>query len=383
MKAVFINNNVYGLLNFRPEVINSFRDNNWEIIVVLPNEDLKNNSKRSFPKGWKVYATDMQANGMNPFKDLRYLKSLISILKKEKPDIVVTYTVKPNIYGSIACAYCHIPNIAMLAGLGFLFKGNDLKKKIGRTLYKFAINLAKKVIVLNKSNYEQLLLTGFIDKSKLIWLKGGEGVNLEKYPFKPKSYKTVRFLMVARLLYDKGYREFIEAASIVKNKNFKIEFELLGRTAYSSPMGVPQEVLEKDIKSGIVKYLGVSNDVPSYLNREGTIVVIPSKYLEGLNRSLMEACATGCPIITTNIPGCQETVNVGINGFLVPKGDSEKLAEAMIKIIELSPEQREHMSIESRKLAEQKFDVNDVIKQYHEEFSKILNGKALNRNLNN
>lgn len=372
MKVIFIDNGVYALLNFRKDIIQSFIDEGWDVTVVLTASDLKTESIKRIPNKCKVYGPDMAANGMNPFKDLKYVRQLISIFKKEKPDIVLTYTAKPNIYGATACRICHVPCIAMMPGLGFLFEGSGLTKKLGRMLYKFAMKMASKVIVLNKSNYDMLVSIGFVDQTKLVWLKGGEGVDLKKYKSKKKNYDTVRFLMIARLLYDKGYQEYIDAARIVKEKYPNIVIEILGGTAFTSPMGVPEKTLESDIHDGNVKYLGVTNDVPSFINRNGTVMVIPSKYLEGLNRSLMEACAAGCPIITTDIPGCRETVIEGVNGYLIPKGDSEKLAEAMIKMIELTPEQRERMSSESQKLAEAKFDVRHVIDRMKGLVSEVL-----------
>lgn len=364
MKAIFIDNHIGAFLNFRQEVVSSFEKDGWEVAIILPSEDLKTIYMQNMPSHWKIHGLNLARDGVNPIKDFVYIKELISVFKKEKPDIVMTYTVKPNIYGSIACTVCGIPCLSMMAGLGFLFEGNGLKKKLGRALYKFAVKKTKKVTVLNKSNYDQLISANFINPDNLILLEGGEGVDLKKYSRKETNYDDVRFLMIARLIYDKGYQEYVDAARIVKQKYPNVKIELLGAPWYASPMGVPMEVLEKDMKEGAITYLGETTDVPSYMNRPGTVIVIPSKYLEGLNRSLMEACSMGCPIITTDIPGCRETINKGKNGFLIPKGNSEKLAQAMIKMIELSPKERVAMALESRRLAEQKFDVNHVIDTY-------------------
>lgn len=360
-------------MNFRKDVVSSFEKDGWDVSIILPSEDLKTIYMQNMPSHWKVFGLGLARDGVNPIKDFVYIKELISVFKKEKPDIVMTYTVKPNIYGAIACAVCGIPCLSMMAGLGFLFEGNGLKKKLGRALYKFAVKKTKKVTVLNKSNYDQLISANFINPDNLVLLEGGEGVDLKKYSRKETNYDDVRFLMIARLIYDKGYQEYVDAARIVKQKYPSVRIELLGAPWYASPMGVPKDVLEKDIKEGAITYLGETTDVPSYMRRPGTVIVIPSKYLEGLNRSLMEACSMGCPIITTDIPGCRETINKGKNGFLIPKGSSEKLAEAMIKMIELSPEARVVMAHESRRFAEQKFDVNNVIDTYKKLTSDILN----------
>lgn len=371
MKAIFINNNIYGLLQFRKDVIISLENEGWDISIIIPDNEVNSDNYKKIPESWHIYAVKLDANSINPINDLSYLKSLISIFRKVRPDIVMTYTVKPNIYGALACSYCKIPCICMMAGLGYLFEGNGIKKRIGQILYKFAMDKADKVVVLNKPNYDRLLAIKFIKPSKLIWLEGGEGVNLQNYPQVDTTYRNVRFLMVARLLYDKGYNEFVQAAGIVRQKYPESKFEILGGPDFTSKMGVPRDVLEKDKKDGIVKFLGVTDDVPSFMSDPDTVVVIPSKYLEGLNRSLMEACSIGCPIITTDIPGCRETVINDVNGYLVPKGDALALAKAMVKMIELTPDQRKQMAKESRKLAESKFDVNNVISVYRNLISDV------------
>ncbi|MBR4677164.1 MAG: glycosyltransferase [Bacteroidales bacterium] len=180
------------------------------------------------------------------------------------------------------------------------------------------------------------------------------------------------FLMVARVLYDKGYQEYVDAAAIVKQKYPNVGIELLGATDFSSPMGVPKSVLEKDIADGKITYLGVTNDVPSYLRRENVVVVIVSSYREGLNRALMEACAMGKPIITTDIPGCKETVDEGVNGFLVPVKNASALANAMIKYIELSDNEKEKMKQASHQKAIKQFDVKYVLEQYDKIIDEIL-----------
>ncbi len=179
------------------------------------------------------------------------------------------------------------------------------------------------------------------------------------------------FLMVARVLYDKGYQEYVDAASIIRQKYPNVSIELLGATDFSSPMGVPKTVLEKDVADGKLNYLGVTNDVPSYLKRKKVVVVV-SSYHEGMNRALMEALAMGKPIITTNIPGCKEMVDEGVNGFLVPPKDSISLAQAMEKYINLSDEEKDKMKRASYQKAVEQFDVKHVLKRYDEIIEEMI-----------
>ena len=172
--------------------------------------------------------------------------------------------------------------------------------------------------------------------------------------------------MVSRILYDKGYSEYLDAARIIKRKYPDVHFELLGPLDYDSPMGVPKDVFERDQKEGIVKYLGVVPAVNDIVSKENVVMVVPSKYGEGLNRSLMEACAIGRPIITTDIHGCRETVEDGANGYLVGKGDVQSLVSAIERFIQLSEQQKRAMARRSHEIAEDRFDIKKVIKIYDE-----------------
>lgn len=365
MKAIFCNNYLPGQVHFRYEVMKSFSDRGWEVILIVPRHTASDKMIARLDPAWKMYLPEVDCNSKNPLADLKYMVKLYSIYKKEKPDIIFHYTVKPNIYGTLAAKLLGIKNVAMVAGLGYMFDGDSLSKKLGRQLYKFGLSKADKVFALNKSNCETLIGGNYVKPQNLIHLKGGEGVDLNKYPYREMEFKTTRFLMVARLLYDKGYSEYVEAAKIVKQKYPDMEIELLGQLATDSPMGVPEEVVRRDHESGAINYLGETDDVQSYVLRDGVIVVVVSKYLEGLNRSLMEACAMGRPIITTHNPGCKETVNDGINGFLVDAGDPRQLADAMIRFIELPQLKKIEMSIASHKKAVEEFDISKVIEAYN------------------
>lgn len=372
MKVIFCNNYLPGQILFRYDVMESFHQRGWEVVVIVPKATATPALMKKLNPEWKTYLLDIDCNSTNPLGDLKYLNCLRQIYNKEKADIIFHYTIKPNIYGTIAAGLSGTKSVAMLAGLGYMFDGDSAIKRFGRKLYKYSLHKADKVFVLNSANRDVLLNGGFVKPEDLILLNGGEGVNLQKYPYQSMRFTGTRFLMVARVLYDKGYTEFVEAAKIVKKKYPEIKFELLGPLASDSPMGVPEEQVRKDHEAGYIEYLGATDKVTDFVLRDDVVMVVPSKYLEGLNRSLMEACAMGRPIITTSIPGCRETVEEGVNGFLAAPGNSQSLADAMLKFIALPQEEKIRMADASHRKAVETFDVNNVIDTYHKVAADIL-----------
>lgn len=359
-KIIFCDNSLRELLNFRGSVFRHYARQGVEVVLVAPpscSYETENQKIRYIP-------ITMGRSDMNPFADLVYFLQLLRIYHREKPDIIFLYTIKPNIYGTLAARIAGCKRVAMVAGLGYMFTGNGIGKRLGRLLYKIGLRNANRVLVLNRSNREQLVTQKFILPERAILLQGGEGVDLSRFSYVENRFETVRFLMVARVLYDKGYSEYVEAASMVKRQYPDIEFGLLGPLDETSPMAVPRSVVEKDVDEGKIMYFGVTNDVPSYLSRNGVVMVLCSSYGEGLNRSLMEACAMGRPCITTDIPGCRETVDEGINGYLVPQKDAQALADAILRFLALPQSEKQSMSLASRRIAEERFDVRKVIKAY-------------------
>ena len=372
MKILLCDNGMRGLLNFRGAVIRHFLSKGYDVVAVYPKITHEESLICSVPTGCRCVQCSMIPTGMNPVSDVKLFFELLKIYKTEKPDIVFHYTIKPNVYGTLAARCCGVKTVAMVAGLGYIFTGDGFKQRMGRWLYKFGLNKAHRVLTLNRFIYDKLLGVSFARKEQLILLKGGEGVDLSLFDNREDTFGSVRFLMVARVLIDKGYREYIQAAKIVKSIYPGIRIELLGPLDEKSPMGISKEELEKDIVSGTIKYLGVSNNVPAQLCEDGTVVVLPS-YHEGLSMSLIEACAAGRPIITSEIPGCRETVDDGKNGFLVAVKDAESLATAMMKFIELSQDEKQKMARLSREKAENTFDVKYVFDVYDRLINDFLN----------
>lgn len=371
MKILFCDNALTSLINFRSDVISYFLESGCDVVLVAPEIEQNKPMEKNVPNGCKVYTIEMEPVGLNPFKDVAYLGRLLKIYRRELPDIVFHYTIKPNIYGTFAARMCRLKTVAMVAGLGYVFTGNGVLNKICCLLYKSMLLLSHKVISLNKRNYRLLLDKKFVRQRQMVLFGGGEGVNLEHYSYKKSKFDSVTFLMVARILYDKGYDEYVKAARIVKSKYPDAKFKLLGPLDVVSPMGVPREVVNKDVSTGLIEYMGITNDVQSIMGHPNIVSVLPS-YHEGLSRSLMEACAMGKPIITTNIPGCRETVDDEVNGFLVAVREADSLAEAMIRFIELPKEKKIAMGEASHRKALKEFDVNNVLIKYQNIVDELL-----------
>jgi glycosyltransferase involved in cell wall biosynthesis len=371
MKILFCDNALASLINFRSDVISYFLQAGCEVVLVAPKIEENKQMEKVVPIGCKFYNIEMEPVSVNPLKDIAYFGRLLRIYRHELPDIVFHYTIKPNIYGTFAARLCRFKTVAMVAGLGYVFTNNSMLNKIGCLLYKSMLLLSHKVISLNRRNYKLLLDRKFAKKRQMILFDGGEGVNLEQYSYKKSRFDSVTFLMVARILYDKGYDEFVKAAGIVKSKYPDAKFKLLGPLDVVSPMGVPKDIVNKDVDDGLIEYMGITNDVQSIMGHPNVVSVLPS-YHEGLSRSLMEACAMGKPIITTNIPGCKETVDNGVNGFLVAVKRADSLAEAMIKFIELPRDKKIAMSEASYKKALKEFDVNNVLTRYQNIVDELL-----------
>ena len=365
MKILFNNNNTFGLTVFRIDIINHFLECGHEVILVCPVrmvDDLK-----KMPAGAKMIEIKANRASTGIIDNISYLRQLYKIFKAERPDYVFNYTIKPNIYGAFAAKMLGIPNSCMMAGLGYAFSHNDISSYIARTLYRLSMKCTQHIMVLNESNYNTLLEKRLCKKDKILWLKGGEGVNLSNYPFYDNDNDDITFVFIARMIAEKGYRIFVEAAKEVKKQHNQVKFQAIGTFADGSPdasSNITREEVDNDVKNGYIEYLGTFSNMLEVYSKPGSVITIPSYYSEGLNRSLMEACSCGKPIITTNIYGCKETVVDGVNGYLVEPKNVPALVDAITRYIELTPEQRRQMSIESRKLAESRFDIQKVIAVY-------------------
>jgi glycosyltransferase involved in cell wall biosynthesis len=320
MKTIlFSDNHLWALYNFRGGVIRAFLNNGYKIIVVAPiNYDHELDNTISGVEFIPVYLERTSKSILNNFQ---YFTSILKIYRKSKPEIIFHYTVKPIFFGSIAAKIFKIPSVAVFAGLSnVIINKVSLPSSIFRKLLKIVLDFPQRVVFLNTYDYEFMLNEKLINPNKVQLFKGGEGVNLEifKPSFPLKQNANLRFVMVARILYSKGYKEFIEAAQIVKSKFPHVHFILCGEIDKGHPQAVDEKIILKDSMNGNFEYKGRVNNVLEILQKCDCFI-LPSYYTEGMNRSLMEALAVGLPIITTDNRGCKEMVKDKITGFIIQK----------------------------------------------------------------
>ncbi|MCW7553164.1 glycosyltransferase family 4 protein [Endozoicomonas gorgoniicola] len=347
------------LLNFRRELIVSFIDNGYKVHAAAPkvDDDIK---VKLDALGVVVHEVYMQRTGLNPLIDIMYCWSLVRILRDIRPSIFLAYTIKPVIYGSFAAFIAKIPTrFALITGLGFAFtsKVTGLKRlivSISRKLYKAALSRSTHVLFQNPDDRQLFTELGLVNIKKC-GLINGSGVDLQHYQAAPLPSNSV-FLFIGRLLADKGIREFASAARIVKESNPQARFLVAGWID-TNPTAIDQTELEEWINSGTIEFLGKLSDVRPAI-RECSVYVLPS-YREGTPRTVLEAMAMGRPVITTDAPGCRETVIDGRNGYLVPVKAVDELAEAMTRFID-NPALRATMGQESRLIVNDKYDVHKV-----------------------
>lgn len=358
MKVIIIGTLPSSLTNFRGELINETARVVSDVVAMASGASLQEiTAIESMQVRYMDYK--VERSGLNPIKDLKTFFYLRRIFEQEKPDLVLAYTIKPIIWGGLAARFSGVKNFyALVTGLGFAFQKGSFIKSIlmiaVKGLYRSALKCSKGVIFQNPDN-KQLFIEQKLVDSKRCSLVSGSGVDLTHFS-KAELTKEFSFLLIARLLGDKGIREYVKAAEFVKAKYPNAIFNLVGPED-PSPDGISLEEVTAWHGSGAINYHGGTKDVRPYIE-QSNIFVLPS-YHEGMPRTVLEAMAMGRPILTTNVPGCKETVVDGENGWLVDKADVEQLAERMVWFIENQGEWH-RMGDASHKLATEKFDVHKV-----------------------
>ncbi len=363
-KILFVAANARSLIANRGDLIREMKALGHHVHALIPEYDF-------LPEVEELGITwdlvQLSRTGMDPKADLRYYRQLRRFMTDWQPDIVYSYSIKPVIYGSLAARASGVPMVAaMITGMGYLFTGESLKQRMLRhvasSLYRRGLAAADRIFFQNPDDlalFRELSIVGPEDEAK-ITRTNGSGINLERFPSSPPPMppdEPVTFLMIARLLQDKGVREFVRAAEMLRSDYPRAQFLVVGPHDTMLPHALPADELEQWKINGVVSFVGGVKDVRPYLN-ESSVYVLPS-YREGTPRSVLEAMATGRPVITTDTPGCRETVVDWVNGFLVPVKSAEALA-ARMKIFLRQPDLIDVMGRNSLSMAEEKYDVRLV-----------------------
>ncbi len=364
-------NSSWNIINFRTNLINALIQKGYEIIIIAPNDSY---SKELYKLKSTHIPIPIDSKSISPIKDLILLFRYWKILRREKPIAFLSYTIKPNIYGSIAAHILKIPTINNISGLGTTFIHKNLVTHIVKILYRIALYRSHKVFFQNKDDKSIFITSNIVAKNNISLLPGS-GVDLKYfYPNKktPQPHKkSICFLLIARLIWDKGIGEYVEAARIVRQNYPDAKFQILGFINNKNKTAIDPKKLKKWIDEGLIDYLGGSDDVRPYITNSDC-VVLPS-YREGTPRTLLEAAAMGKPLIATDVPGCREVIDAGKNGFLCRARDAKDLAINMINFINLDKSKQIAMGLESRKKVECEFDEKIVIDKYLETLQE-LNG---------
>ena len=335
----------------------------YEVIAVAP---LDAYSSRFAEHGITFKAMPMDNKGTHPVKDSLLILRFVGLFFKLKPACILSYTPKCNIYSSLAAGFLNIPIINNVSGLGTAFIKENLVTKIVKWLYVVSLKKSAKIFFQNNDDLSLFVQLGLV-KAELTGLLPGSGVDVQRFtPLdKPVPNDRFVFLLVARMLKDKGVVEFVNATRLLKLQHPAIECQLLGFLDAKNPTAITSEEMQVWVNEGIVNYLGVSDNVVDYL-RLADCVVLPSYYREGVPRSLLEAASVGKPIITTDAVGCREVVDEGINGFLCEPRSTDDLKAKMEKMLLLPEAERLQMGLKGREKMLKQFDEKIVIKRYVE-----------------
>jgi galacturonosyltransferase len=376
MNILILTNYANGLWLFRKELLIAFLEDGHKVSVSLPPDENVEKLKTIQLNGSKlnIIETPFERRGNNPVKDFGLFKTYMKLLKSENPDVVLTYTIKPNLYGGLACRISRVPYICNITGLGTAIENEGLLSKILLKFYAISMKKAKCVFFQNAGNRDFMNDHNVArNNNKML---PGSGINLSEHPFmeypSDEENGKITFLTVGRIMKDKGIDEYLEAAKTIKERYSNVEFWLVGD--YEDDEREHYEPLIKSLEdNGIIIYYGHSDNVQNFM-AQSHAVVHPS-YHEGLSNVLLEADACGRPVLAGNISGCKETFVDGVSGFAFETKNIQSLVEAMEKFISLSYNERKNMGIAGRRWVEEKFDRNIVLQAYRDELGTLKGDK--------
>lgn len=364
-KVLLLGNHGFVIYNFRKELIQRLLRDGYEVYVSLPYDE-KVDVMISW--GCKFVETNVDRRGTNPATDLKLVGHYVKILKDIKPDVVLTYTIKPNLYGGIACRMLNVPCINNITGLGSGFSGNPALKFLLTNLYKVGLKKSKCVFFQNTEDMNTLLDNKIVKGS--YELIPGSGVNLKEYEFVEfPAEDNLNFIFIGRIMKDKGIDQYLEAAKEVKTKYPMVNFNVIGFIEKSQAHY--NDLINQYDNEGYINYLGYQSDVRPFI-QEASCLIQPSHGGEGLSNVLLETAATGRALIASDIAGCRETIDEGVNGYTFKEKSSESLVNKIEKFISLSYIEKTDMGKKSRKKIENEFDRRIVIESYLKQIKKTL-----------
>jgi len=364
-RIVIASNTSWYIVNYRSNLIRALMRTGYDVTAVAPSDEY---SASFLEIGCQYRPIAMDNKGTNPVKDFRLLLDFYSCFREVRPDCFLGFTIKPNIYGSIAAQMLHIPCINNIAGLGSAFVRRNWLTTVASWLYRIALRRSRLVFFQNEDDRRAFVSARVIAADRSVRLPGS-GVDVTR--FAPADAETsgsgrkFRFLLLGRLLWDKGVKEYVEAARCILRQRTDMEFRILGFAEVANPSAVSRAELCSWDSEGLIRYLGHTLDVRPHI-AEADCVVLPSYYREGVPRSLLEAASMGKPVITTDMPGCRDAVEDGVTGFLVAARDVGGLVERMERMAGLAPEQRRTMGLCGREKMLREFDERIVLNRYVE-----------------
>jgi glycosyltransferase involved in cell wall biosynthesis len=367
-RILCVSNTAFYLHNFRLGLLRTLRDQGFDVSLAAPEDSY---AERLRSEGFRLIPVKhLDRKGSNPLADLRFLLESYRLYKREKPDLVLHFTIKVNVFGAIAARLARTRALSTITGLGWLFINPGLKTRLGRAgyelLYRIALSFSSKVFFQNEDDRQFFVRKGIVNEQKSAWTPGA-GIDTTHFcpgslPPRDNGGTALVFLFIGRMLWDKGVREFADAARVVKQAYPAAAFHLLGPIDTENRSAISQSVIDGWVNADVVKYLGHTDDVRPFI-RDSAVVVLPS-YREGTPRSLLEAMAMERPVIATDVPGCREVVEDGRNGLLVPVRDAQALASAMKQMIEKGEGERSRMGAYGRRKVVNEYDERITVDQY-------------------
>lgn len=367
-KIVFVANSSWSIIKFRLGIIKTLVEQNYQVYVIAPSDEY---SGEIISLGCEYIDIKIDNKGSSPIKDIKTTYNLYKTYKRIQPNLIFHYTIKPIIYGSFAAKIGKVKSIAVITGLGYTFINNNLTTKIAKFLYKFSLKFATKVWFINYDDKELFITQKLVQNSKVDILPS-EGINTNIFTpiHKEKIDDTFRFLLIARMLWDKGVGEYIAAAETIYKNYQNVEFGLLGFLDVANPQAISKEQMDIWIRNKYIKFYGSSSDVREFI-KNADCIVLPS-YREGISMTLMESASMEKPLIATNVPGCKDIVDDKENGFLCEVKNPQDLVDKMEKMLNLSQKDREKMGKKGREKMIREFDESIVINKYLQTIKEIL-----------